>query len=130
MGSAGKEGLLDLVRVLARPAALRASPLLHHHSNTGGAAAVLLLLHEGDVQPNPWLLSGKKHSAEEHEERESSNKTKHATVLTDCHDDQNQSRDAQDDEEQVAIVDITGRKVGLRFLRARGQLREFLVTQA
>src|SRR5689334_7294429 len=50
-------------------------------------------------------------------------------LLTDGDDDQDERRDGNQNDKQVAIVNSAGGKVGLRIGRARRQLGQFLIAQ-
>jgi len=44
-------------------------------------------------------------------------------------DDENQDRNGQDGQNEIAVIQITGGKVGLCFIGPGGKLRQFLVIQ-
>src|SRR5690349_4663809 len=51
------------------------------------------------------------------------------TVLADGHDNQHQHRDAQDDQDQIALAEIAGGKISLRLVRPCGQLGKLLIAK-
>ena len=85
------------------------------------------LLDERNIQPRGGRLCRKnKAAAEAAETQDGAQPLRYATahggfLLANRHDDQDQHRDSQDDENQVALAKLTGSEISLGFVGARSQ---------
>src|SRR5215510_870168 len=118
---------LDLSRIRCWPDVFPLlDPVLHHHGDAGRSTCVFFLLDEWNVQPHAWLVRGQQYATE----TQCRKQLLHENCLCpDGDNDQDQRCDGHDNPDQIAVAESSCCKVGLRFGRARGKLRQIIITQ-
>ena len=108
-------------------------PILHHHRDTCRAAPIFLLRNKWDVEPQAGEARGNCDGAYRQRSSGSDDITyvQHdRQPLVHSDDDQDQNGDAEENDQQIMIVQRAGGEVSLCFLGARRQLGQLLIAES